>query len=30
MSKVTAEEYKEYGHYLCHERFVTNLTFQQQ
>lgn len=27
MSKVTAEEYKEYGHYLCHERFVTNLTF---
>ena len=30
MSKVTTEEYKEYGHYLCHERFVTNLTFNQQ
>ena len=30
MSKVTAEDYREYGHYLCHERFVTNLAFKQQ
>jgi len=30
MGKVTAEEYKEYGHYLCQEKFVTNLVFSKQ